>query len=182
MYGVGLGVSQDYGEAMKWFRRAAEQGHGEARYIVTHSSGNDVPPALAREVAKWLRRAAERGDVVAQYTLGNMYSQGQGVAQDHAEAAIWYQRAAEQGAADAQLAIGTMYDRGLGVRRDDVQAHKWYDLAASRFQSPERQEAAARYRDRVAVRLSPNLLAQARRLAREWRPTNDPGTASPSAQ
>ena len=98
-----------------------------------------------------------------------MYYAGQGVRQDYAEAATWYQRAAEQGATDAQFAIGIMYGTGRGVTQDDVQAHKWLSLAASRFHSPERQSTAVRYRDQIASRLSPTLLAQAQNLAKEWR-------------
>ena len=93
--------------------------------------------------------------------------------EDHAAAAHWYQRAADRGAADAQFSIGYLYDNGLGVEQDDTQAYLWYELAASRFQSPERREAAERFRDQVAARLSPALLAEARRLAREWQPTPD---------
>jgi TPR repeat protein len=32
MYAKGLGVSQDYKEAAKWFRKSAEQGHENAQY------------------------------------------------------------------------------------------------------------------------------------------------------
>jgi TPR repeat protein len=153
----------------------AQSGLGASYYL-----GQGVARNYA-EAARWFRRAAEEGDVVAQYTIGNMYYAGQGVAQDHAEAAIWYQRAAEQGAVDAQFSIGNMYDEGLGVEQDDVQAYQWYHLAASRFQSVERREAAGRFRDRIALRLSPTLLAQARRLAREWQPTSDTSTPAEDA-
>ena len=32
MYDNGQGVRQDYAEAFRWFRKAAEQGHAEAQY------------------------------------------------------------------------------------------------------------------------------------------------------
>jgi len=50
------------------------------------------------DVAKSNRKDAERRNVNAQYNLGVMYSQGSGVAQDHAEAVKWYRKAAAQGA------------------------------------------------------------------------------------
>jgi TPR repeat protein/DNA-binding IscR family transcriptional regulator len=77
-----------------------------------------------------VRRAAEQGHAIAQNNLGIMYSSGQGVPQDDAEAAKWYRRAAEQGEAFAQYNLGIMYDTGRGVQHDDGQAAKWYHRAA----------------------------------------------------
>ena len=45
MYDQGYGVPQDYAEAMKWFRKAAEQGDADAQYNlgVMHAQGYGVP-------------------------------------------------------------------------------------------------------------------------------------------
>ena len=59
-----------------------------------------------------------------------MYSQGQGVQQDYAEAVKWYRRAVEQGYADAQGNLGTMYFNGRGVQQDYAEAVKWTRRAA----------------------------------------------------
>lgn len=61
---------------------------------------------------------AELGNAYAQYNLGIMYSKGEGVAQDYAEAAKWYVLAAEQGDTISQFNLGTMYDYGQGVAQD----------------------------------------------------------------
>ena len=50
--------------------------------------------ACAPEVDE-LRTRAERGDVVAQLLLGDMYDNGEGVAQDAVEAVRWYRLAAD---------------------------------------------------------------------------------------
>jgi uncharacterized protein len=63
---------------------------------------------------EWLP-LAEQGHAAAQYNLGQMYRNGNGVAQDYAEAVRWYRLAAEQGYANAQNNIGVMYDNGNGV-------------------------------------------------------------------
>ncbi len=42
---------------------------------------------------------AEQGNADAQSILGEMYDDGQGFAQDYAEAVKWYRKAAEQGQA-----------------------------------------------------------------------------------
>jgi TPR repeat protein len=36
MYEYGYGVVQDYAEAVRWFRLAAEQGHAKAQYNLGH--------------------------------------------------------------------------------------------------------------------------------------------------
>ena len=43
-----------------------------------------------------------------------MYDDGQGVAQNYAEAARWYRKAADQGNASAQLNLGVSYYDGQG--------------------------------------------------------------------
>jgi len=34
MYSHGMGVTQDYAEAAKWYRKAADQGHASAQYYL----------------------------------------------------------------------------------------------------------------------------------------------------
>ena len=73
---------------------------------------------------------------------------------------------AEQGDIDAQTAVGNLYYEGWGVEQNYVLAHMWYNLAAA-------QDAgvAAKNRDRVAAKMTPAQIAEAQRLAREWKPT-----------
>ena len=42
MYGEGQGVPQDYAEAVKWHRKAAEQGVAEAQYNLGITYGNGL--------------------------------------------------------------------------------------------------------------------------------------------
>jgi uncharacterized protein len=56
------------------------------------------------------RPLAEQGNVLAQYSLGLMYSKGQGVTQNYAEAAKWYRKAADQGDDEAQYELGRLYN------------------------------------------------------------------------
>jgi|SRR5579885_1105911 TPR repeat protein len=55
-----------------------------------------------------LKPLAEKGNPLAQVTLGLMYYQGKGVAQDFHEAMSLFLRAADQGEGMAQLSIGFM--------------------------------------------------------------------------
>jgi len=101
-----------------------------------------------------------------------MYRTGEGVPQDDVEAASWYRKAADQGDADAQNNLGVMYDTGEGVPQDDVEAHKWHNLAASRA-SAENQKRFADARDAVAAVMTPQQIADAQQLAREWQAAFD---------
>ena len=111
------------------------------------------------------RPLAEQGNRDAQHNLGVMYGKGQGVPQDYAKAMAWYRKAAEQGLADAQHNLGVLYDKGNGVPQDYVMAHKWWNLAAAKG-----VKKAASLRDSYAQKMTPAQIAEAQRLAREWKP------------
>ena len=63
MYANGQGVQQDYAEAVKWYRRAADQGDADAQFNlgIVYEKGQGVQQNYA-EAAKWYRRAADQGD------------------------------------------------------------------------------------------------------------------------
>ena len=71
--------------------------------------------------------------VRAQYLLGIMYSNGQGVMKDAAEAAKWVAKAAEGGDPAAQTTIGVIYESGQGVVQNDAEAAKWYKKAIENY-------------------------------------------------
>jgi len=173
MYDKGQGVSQDFAEALKWYRLAAEQGfaHAQDNIGVMYKNGWGVPQDSA-EAAKWFRLGADQGDAVAQHNLGFMYAKGDGVARDYAEAVNWWRRAAEQGYAQAQHNLAIMYESGLGVSQDFVQAHAWLSLAASRFAASEaeKRDKVLEARNSVASKMTPAQIAEAQRLAQEWKP------------
>jgi hypothetical protein len=55
------------------------------------------------------------------------------------------------------------------VPQDYVQAHMWFNLAASRAPASERDEAI-KMRNIAASRMTPAQIAEAQKLAREWKP------------
>ncbi|HJQ58855.1 MAG TPA: sel1 repeat family protein, partial [Vineibacter sp.] len=65
-----------------------------------------------------------------------------------------------------QYKIGVAYQSGRGVPRDPVQAHMWLSLAAAKDNTN-----AARARERLATSMTAEQIAEALRLAREWKPT-----------
>ncbi len=116
-----------------------------------------------------LRPLADQGNAVAQYNPGFMYDKGQGVPQDYAEAAGWYHKAADEGDAEAQTTLGVMYAHGQGVPQDFVSAHMWFNLAAARG-----GKNAEEWRAIVAQLMTLEQIAEAQKLAREWKPTKQP--------
>jgi TPR repeat protein len=85
---------------------------------------------------------------------------------DYATAVRLISPLAEQGDANAQYNLGIFYYYGLGVPQDRVRAHMWLDLAAM-----QGRESAATFRDRVARIMNPAQIAEAQKLARDWKPT-----------
>jgi hypothetical protein len=75
---------------------------------------------------------------------------------------------AEQGNAHANN-LGVLYDNGLGVPLDKVRAYVWFTLSAA-----QGREGAATFRDLIARRMTPAQIAEAQKLAREWKPTQSP--------
>lgn len=57
-------------------------------------------------------RAAKQGESVAQFRLGEMYRDGNGVAEDLEEAVNWLNKAASQGHKDAQRSLSKLYAKG----------------------------------------------------------------------
>lgn len=145
----------------------AEQGDAKAQFKLgrMYASGDGVSQDDAESV-KWLLRAAEKGNAMAQVALGGAYRFGRGVTQDFAEGARWSRKAAEQGNPDGQFQLGYAYSTGQGVPLDYVQAHKWLNLAAAKGNTD-----AAQYRGQVAGSMTPEQIAEAEKLKREWKPT-----------
>ncbi len=170
IYYNGLGTPQNFTEAAKWYRKAADQHHTKAQYNLgnMHYSGQGIPYDYT-EAAKWYRKAADQGHAKAQYNLGQMYRIGKGVPQDYVETVKWYRKAADQGHAPSQYNLGVMYSNGHGVPQDKVRALMWLHLASS-VSDPRVSGLAAKSRDKVASSLNSNQIGEAQRLAREWKP------------
>lgn len=128
----------DYAAALKWYRRAAEQGYAlaQANLGSMYFDGQGVPQDF-QEALKWYRKAADQGLASAQFNLGVLYEQHRRAPQDVQEALLWYQKAASQGYAAAQVNLGSMYAEGQGGAPVDFQqALKWYRQAAEQGYAP----------------------------------------------
>jgi uncharacterized protein len=158
----------DYRTAVKLLQPLVDQGNADAQDIlaIMYFVGQGVPQNRA-EAIRLYRLAAEQGNAHSQDALGFVYLDGIGVQRDYGEAAKWFRKAADQDNIDAQFNLGEMYELGTGVPQDYVLAYMWFTLVASRGSRPY----AIRARDRVVQQMTPDQIAQAEKLAREWKPT-----------
>ena len=133
LYHTGLGVAADRDTALRWLREAAEQGAPEHLYDLARVL--EETPDTWPEAATLYQRAADAGHVDAAVSLGVMYQNGNGVAQDFARARALYDAPAAAGHARAQNNLGLLYVRGSGVPQD-------YDRAAALFAAAAEQGLA----------------------------------------
>ena len=98
----GRGVKQDFAEAARWYRTAADRGHALAQFNLgnLYEAGQGMPKDTT-EAAKWYRKAADQGEPKAEHALGLCYADGDGVPQDLVEAYKWISLAATRGHAPA---------------------------------------------------------------------------------
>jgi TPR repeat protein len=113
MYAMGMGgvVPKDDLEAVKWFKKAAIQQHVQARSQLGVLYANGQSQATF-QIFQWL---AEQGYAPAQYRLGEMFVNGQGIAQDDRKAAEWFNNAAEQNYNDAQAQLRKIHEKIYGI-------------------------------------------------------------------
>jgi TPR repeat protein len=158
---IGFLAKSDRNEAVKWFRKVAEQGHVEALYELGccyEESADSYNPSFANSLAK--RQADELAKT-----------------RDEAEAANWYRKAAEHGHAKAQYRLGCRYRDGRGVAKNLFEAYKWLNLAWEKWKEEGRsrelrwdEKSAGEDRDKLAALMTPDQIAEAHRLAREFQP------------
>jgi hypothetical protein len=114
MYIKGWGVAKDDAQAVRWWRKSAEQGYAKAQHSLggMYFRGTGVSKDYA-EAARWWRKAAEQGVTEVQINLGLMYANGQGVPQDQVQAFKWYNVAV------SRSPPGRQYDSVI-KNRDDL--------------------------------------------------------------
>ena len=80
MYDDGESISQDRLKAVRWWTKAAEQGHVEAQLNLGLMYTNGVwVPQDDSKAGKWLKKAGKQGQVDAQLNLGLIYADGVGI-------------------------------------------------------------------------------------------------------
>jgi TPR repeat protein len=112
-----------------------------------------------------LRPLANQGDPRALNHLGMMYEYGRGVERNPIEAVKWFRKGANRENPTSMYNLGKMYEKGIGVPQNDILAHMWFNLSGARD-----LDKARTARDTIAGRMSREEVAEAQKLAREWKP------------
>ena len=149
MYELGRGIGKDVNEAIRWYRKAADQGYQSAKHKLATLS--DTGTILSKteikyyvdkadkyykeknfqEALKNYLIAANAGDDYAQNWVGWMYKNAEGVEQNYMEAYKWNMKSAENGNGYAMNSLGIMCENGQGVEVNLPKAVEWYRKAAN---------------------------------------------------
>ena len=158
-------------EMIHWIKLSAKQGNPEAEYHLAncYQYGKGVTPDPAESVM-WYRKAAAQGVDTACLHIGYHYMTGWGVTKDAAEAAKWFRQGAKSDVYSL-LALGRLYLKGDdGLPKDLVQALMCLDLTLARGVGEQFKLEVQRDRDACAKDMTSEQIAEAKRLASEWKP------------
>src|SRR5579864_4232251 len=163
-YYFGEGVEMNHAEALRWFRKAADQSLAAAKYYigVMYAEG-DVVQRDDVEAARWYESSAKQDYAPAELQIAWAYARGLGVLFEPDVALTWFGRAAENGEEQAQYELGQIYLTGWSVKKDLVEGYKWLAISAGSGSEEGKQamESARKL-------LSPSQLKQATEAARDW--------------
>ena len=89
-------------KAVYWYKRAAEQGHSKAQWLLGASYSQGVGIEKNPEEAEnWLQKSAGSGDADGQYALAGFYF----MKPDIVKAKYWLEKAAEQEHEEAKVML-----------------------------------------------------------------------------
>jgi len=132
-YYYGIGVKQDFSQALQLYMEAARLGDAEARHIAGgmyfKGYGTEINYQMAFQL---LHQAAREGQSSpeSQQVLAQSYLMGLGTIKNYKKALEWYSLAAENGNAEAQNELGYMYFIGNGVAQDVEKGTEYFLQAA----------------------------------------------------
>lgn len=123
---------QDLDLALKYFQKAADQGHGPSYfklgYIYEKGFGS-IKRDPVKAVANY-ERSYEQGDAWAANNLGAIYSDGDLGEKDYEKAIQYYEEAMKRGANAAYYNIAQAYQYGNGRPVDMKLAREWFEKGA----------------------------------------------------
>jgi hypothetical protein len=104
----------DVTTALKWEKKAAEQGYPKAQHNVAYHYQNGIgTPVNQEQQFYWYKKAAENGFTESKHSLAVCYLNGVGTPQDFKKAIDWLEKAANEGHATAKRRLGACYVEGM---------------------------------------------------------------------
>jgi TPR repeat protein len=118
------GATQDYAQAVLWYRKAADQSHSLAQFnlALMYAAGQGVPRDEAQSKV-WMQRSADLGDAGAQFNVGmkhhraSLHGLPEAAPESRIQAYKWLQLAAAQGYRGSEAASAFL---ALAMTREDV--------------------------------------------------------------
>lgn len=119
-------------EAVKWYKKVADQGHAEALYKLgeCYEQGEGVEENI-EEAIIWYKKAAEHDNFDAMNHLGECYELSDKISTNLEEAFFWYKKAAEHDLAEGEYNTGRFYYFGKGIEKNYYIAVDWFEKAAN---------------------------------------------------
>ncbi|MBQ7529119.1 sel1 repeat family protein, partial [bacterium] len=145
--GIKYIVEENLPKAMKYFTKAAEQGHAEAQYklglcycqgfIFDRKFKEDYPKA-----EEWFKKSAAQGNMKAQCELAVCYGKNN---KEYSKAIELLNKSAKQGYARAKMCLGLAYCNGEGVEKDVKKGVAYFQEAAKEGDDVAQFNLAIRY-------------------------------------
>ena len=174
MFANGRGISKDDAEAVRWYRKAAEQGNAKGQNNLgscPNEKGQGVSKDEDLRRCGGFLRPQNRATLKRKPILGLHTLMVVAFPKDDMEAVRWFRKAVEQGNANAQIGSGAMYSLGRGVaKKDKAEAVQWFP-----------QGRRARAMPGTIQSRGPHVLERPKALPRT-RPRRCGGTARPQSR
>lgn len=122
VYEYGIGVKQNYTQALQWYQKAAKQNESYAQFelgMQYYLDGN------AKRAVNWFEKAANQGYAHAQFYMGIMYAYGSGVAKNSYKALYWFEQAAKHNESYADK-LAMMFADGIAVSQNRQKSVDWH--------------------------------------------------------
>lgn len=123
MYEKGEDLPKNVESAAAWYRKAAEQGNGEAKMKLAAFYFKTSDYSQARP---WCEAAAKEKFPGSYHCLGYLYQRGYGVDLNLKKAFSLYEQGAQAGDVACMQALARMYENGEGTKPDRVEAFMWF--------------------------------------------------------
>ncbi len=130
-YEEGWGVSKNFSEAFKWYKKASNQELPEAKLktgaFYFYGLGTDQSYDLAFQLISSTSETTPESDCI----LGMMYFYGLGVDKDYSLGITKLVKAATLGNGRAQNVLGLAYETGIGVAQNNDSTFYYFSLASA---------------------------------------------------
>lgn len=156
---MGKGVTQDFGEALNWFKKASDESEktdlseSDRKYLTRtlaamYYSGEGTLQDFS-EAAKWAEKAAALGDANSQAVMAFLLYTGQGVLADRKAARTWAQKSAEQGNDLGEVLMGVFSQ--YADSPDRQAAFEWYEKSARQGNPAAQYQLGTFYEEGIIV-------------------------------